>query len=89
MKAVTTSARVSSAVLVVDSYRVEFSFIEPVVPIAGMVPVPEALVSSTSPSPSPSRLSRERLFCPEAEGDGSKAGRLGMVMGVGSTCVLS
>jgi hypothetical protein len=46
-------------------------------------------VSSTSLSPSPPRLKRERLFCPEANGDGPKAGRLGRVMGVASTCMLS
>ena len=39
-------------------------------PVAWRVPLPEALMSSVSPSlVLLSRVMRERLFCPEAEGE--------------------
>ena len=87
-KAVTTSSRVSFASLGGDSCRVEFGCTEPVVIFAGMVPLPEAFVSSNSPFPSTSRLARERFCFSEADGDGPKARRLGRVMGVKSTYIL-
>jgi len=89
MKAVTTSERMSSSDLGGGSYRAELGEMEPVALVAGIVPLHEALVPSTSPSPSPSRLTRERLFCPKADEDGPKAGRLGMVIGFGSTYIVT
>jgi len=86
---VTIYARMSSSDLGVGSCRAEPRGMEHVVPFAWIVPLPETHVSSTSPSHSPLRLTREHLFCLEADGDGPKAGRLGRVIGVGSTCTLS
>ena len=93
--AVTAFARVSSRRISLSSWLAgpfggsRVGSAAPEASAAGRSPLPEALVSSHSHSPSPSRLTRERVFCHEADGTGPKAGIFGKVIGFGSTCMMS
>ena len=81
--------RLGGPFLMGSGYNGRDSHIEPATPVARCVPLPEALMSSISPSLVASRITRELLFCPEAKGEGPSFGRHGKVIGIGLTFMLS